>query len=88
MDTIFTTDKNNKKRYLDISVEEINEVWCIVKTTGQVNGKETKSMTEVPLGYDSATKRAKTMWKNANTKGYDRASHVGEQMGRSPEIHL
>ena len=68
MDTIFTTDKNNKKRYLDISVEEINEVWCIVKTTGQVNGKETKSMTEVPLGYDSATKRAKTIWKNANTK--------------------
>ena len=68
MDTIFTTDKNNKKRYLDISVEEINEVWCIVKTTGQVNGKETKSMIEVPLGYDSATKRAKTIWKNANTK--------------------
>ena len=68
MNTIFTTDKNNKKRYLDIRVEEINGVWCIVKATGHVGGKEVTSMTEVPLGFESATKRAKTMWKNANTK--------------------
>ena len=68
MNTIFTTDKNGKKRYLDIRVEEINGVWCIVKATGQVGGKEATSVTEVPLGFESATKRAKTMWKNANTK--------------------
>ncbi len=68
MNTIFTTDKNGKKRYLDIHVEEINDVWCIVKATGQVGGKEVTSMTEVPLGFESATKRAKTMWKNANTR--------------------
>lgn len=68
MNTIFTTDKNGKKRYLDIRVEEINDVWCIVKATGQVGGKEATSVTEVPLGFESATKRAKTMWKNANTK--------------------
>ena len=68
MNTIFTTDKNGKKRYLDIRVEEINNVWCIVKATGQVGGKEATSVTEVPLGFESATKRAKTMWKNANTK--------------------
>jgi hypothetical protein len=67
MDTIFTTDKNGKKRYLDIRVEEINDVWCIVKATGQVGGKETKSVTEVPLGYDSAMKRAKTVWKIARS---------------------
>ena len=68
MKTIFTTDKNGMKRYLDIRVEEINGVWCIVKATGQVGGKEATSVTEVPLGFESATKRAKTMWKNANTK--------------------
>jgi DNA ligase-1 len=68
MNTIFTTDKNNKRRYLDIRVEEIDNVWCIVKATGQVGGKEARSITEVPLGYESATKRATTMWKNANTK--------------------
>src|SRR5210317_1064394 len=68
MNTIFTTDKNGKKRYLDIRVEEINGVWCIVKATGQVGGKEATSVTEVPLGFESATKRAKTMWKNANIK--------------------
>lgn len=68
MNTIFTTDKNGKKRYLDIRVEEINDVWCIVKATGQVGGKEAKSITEVPLGYESALKRAKTMWNNAKTK--------------------
>ena len=59
MNTIFTTDKNGKKRYLDIRVEEINDVWCIVKATGQVGGKEAKSITEVPIGYESALKRAK-----------------------------
>lgn len=52
MNTIFTTDKNNKKRYLDIRVEEINGVWCIVKATGHVGGKEVTSMTEVPLGFE------------------------------------
>ncbi len=68
MDTIFTTDKNGKKRYIDIRVEERGECWCIVKASGQVGGKEAISVTEVPLGYESAVKRANTVWKNLNTK--------------------
>ncbi len=68
MNTIFTTDKNGKKRYIDIRVEERGECWCIVKASGQVGGKEATSVTEVPLGYESAVKRANTMWKNLNIK--------------------
>ncbi len=68
MNTIFTTDKNNKKRYIDIRVEKRGECWCIVKASGQVGGKEATSVTEVPLGYESAVKRANTMWKNLNIK--------------------
>ena len=67
MNTIFTTDKNGKKRYIDIRVEERNGCWCIVKASGQVGGKEATSVTEVPLGYESAVKRANTVWKNLNT---------------------
>jgi DNA ligase-1 len=68
MNTIFTTDKNGKKRYIDIRVEEQNGCWCIVKASGQIGGKEATSVTEVPLGYESAVKRANTIWKNLNTK--------------------
>lgn len=97
MNTIFTTDKNGKKRYLDIRVEEINGVWCIVKATGQVGGKEATSVTEVPLGFESATKRAKTMWKNANTKATailpmlankweDRKNYISEPFYVQPKL--
>ena len=68
METIFTKDKNDRDRFLDIRVEEIDGCWCILKTTGIVGGKESISTTQVPLGYESATKRAKTMWKNQKTK--------------------
>jgi DNA ligase-1 len=68
METIFTKDKSGRDRFLDIRVEEIDGCWCILKTTGIVGGKESISTTQVPLGYESATKRAKTMWKNQKTK--------------------
>ena len=63
METIFTKDKTGRDRFLDIRVEEIDGCWCILKTTGIVGGKESISTTQVPLGYESATKRAITMWK-------------------------
>ena len=68
METIFTKDKSGRDRFLDIRVEEIDGCWCILKTTGIVGGKESISTTQVPLGYESATQRAKTMWKNQKTK--------------------
>ena len=97
MNTIFTTNKNGKKRYLDIHVEKIKDTWCIVKLTGQVGGKESKSVIEVPLGYESAMKRANTMWKNANTKATtilpmlankwsEREQHISEPFYVQPKL--
>lgn len=97
MNTIFTTDKNSRKRYIDIRVEERDGCWCIVKASGQVGGKESISVTEVPLGYESATKRAKTVWKNLNTKATtilpmlankweDRENYISEPFYVQPKI--
>lgn len=97
MDRIFTTNKNGKTRYIDIRVEERDECWCIIKASGQVGGKESISITEVPLGYESAVKRAKTVWKNLNTKATtvlpmlankwgDRENYISEPFYVQPKI--
>ena len=65
METIFKTDKNGRQRYFDISVESVSDGTArIIKKTGLVGGKESISIIDVKLGYDSALKRAKTMWEN------------------------
>ena len=77
MNTIFTTDKNGKKRYLDIRVEEINGVWCIVKATGQVGGKEATSVTEVPLGL-RCDEACEDHVEECEHQGDGHSSYVGE----------
>ena len=65
METIFKTDKNGYQRYTSIRVEKLKDGTAnIIKATGVVDGKESISTTHVPRGYESALKRAKTMWKN------------------------
>ena len=65
METIFKTDKNGNQRYTSIRVQKLKDGTAnIIKATGVVDGKESISTTHVPLGYESALKRAKTIWKN------------------------
>jgi len=68
METIFKTDKNGNQRYTSIRVQKLKDGTAnIIKATGVVDGKESISTTHVPLGYESALKRAKTIWKNLQT---------------------
>ena len=70
MDTIFKTDTHGRQRMFDIHVECLPDGTAnIVKTTGLVEGKKVKSVTHVPLGYESAKKRALTIWKNKQESG-------------------
>jgi len=96
METIFKTDKNGKKRYFDISVNKLPDGTAnIVKKTGMVGGKESVSTIHVKLGYDSALKRAKTMWENQKeililpmlaNKWEDRHKYISEPFYVQPKI--
>jgi len=69
METIFKTDSLGRQRMFDIRVDKLPDGTAnIVKTTGLVDGKKQTSVIHVPLGYDSALKRATTMWKNQQEK--------------------
>lgn len=70
MDTIIKTDAHGRERMFDIRIERLRDGTAnIVKTTGLVEGKKQTSITHVPLGYESAKKRALTMWKNQRDAG-------------------
>jgi len=96
METIFKTDKNGKQRYFDISVEKIPDGTAnIIKKTGMVGGKEQVSTIHVKLGYESALKRAKTMWENQKeipilpmlaNKWEDRHKYITEPFYVQPKI--
>jgi len=96
METIFKTDKNGKKRYFGISVEKLSDGTAnIIKKTGMVGGKESVSTIHVKLGYDSALKRAKTMWENQKeipilpmlaNKWEDRQKYISEPFYVQPKI--
>ena len=65
METVFKTDSKGRKRYIIIDVEKLDDGTAnIIKKSGLVGGKESMSVTHVKLGYDSALKRATTMWEN------------------------
>ena len=96
METIFKTDKNGKKRYFNISVEKLaDDTANIIKKTGMVGGKESVSIIHVKLGYDSALKRARTMWENQKeipilpmlaNKWEDRHKYISEPFYVQPKI--
>ena len=96
MDTIFKTDARGRQRMFDIRVDRLRDGTAnIVKTTGLVDGKKQTSVIHVPLGYDSAVKRAKTMWKNQHETGVlpmlahkyeDRKRYVAEPMYVQPKL--
>lgn len=96
METIFKTDKNGKQRYFDISVEKMPDGTAnIIKKTGMVGGKEQVSTIHVKLGYESALKRAKTMWENQKeipilpmlaNKWEDRHKYISEPFYVQPKI--
>lgn len=70
MDTIIKIDSRGRERMFDIRVDRLRDGTAnIVKTTGLVDGKKQTSIIHVPLGYDSAVKRATTMWKNQKETG-------------------
>jgi ATP-dependent DNA ligase len=70
MDTIFKTDNLGRERMLDIIVQRLPDGTAnIVKTSGLVTGKKSVTTTHVPLGIESANKRAMTMWKNEKYQG-------------------
>ena len=71
MERLIRKDKNGKRRFTDIHVEDLgNGTADIVKTSGMVGSdKVTVSRTNVTTGYEKALIRAKTMWNNENTKG-------------------
>lgn len=96
METIFKTDSNGRQRYFDISVEKLPDGTAqIVKKTGMVGGKESVSTIHVKLGYDSALKRARTMWENQKEvpvspmlahKWEERQKHITEPFYIQPKI--
>lgn len=96
METIFKTDKNGKQRYFNIHVERLSDGTAnIIKKTGMVGGKEQVSTIHVKLGYDSALKRAKTMWENQKevpilpmlaNKWEDRHKYITEPFFVQPKI--
>ena len=71
MERLIREDKNGKKRFTDIHVEDLGDGTAdIVKTSGMIGSdKTTVSRTNVTTGYEKALARAKTMWNNENTKG-------------------
>ena len=96
METIFKTDKNGNQRYTSIRVQKLKDGTAnIIKATGVVDGKESISTTHVPLGYESALKRAKTIWKNLQTpdvmpmlanKWDDRKKYISEPFYVQPKL--
>ena len=96
METIFKTDKNGNQRYTSIRVEKLEDGTAnIIKATGVVDGKESISTTHVPLGYESALKRAKTIWKNLQVpdvmpmlanKWDDRKRYISEPFYVQPKL--
>src|SRR6056300_824449 len=71
MERLIREDKNGRKRFTDITVEDLGDGTAdIVKTTGMVGSDKTiVSRTNVKTGYEKALARAQTMWNNENTKG-------------------
>lgn len=96
MDTIIKTDAQGRERTFDIRVERLRDGTAnIIKTTGLVEGKKSTSVTHVPLGYESAKKRALTMWKNQQDAGVlpmlahkyeDRKRYVKEPFYVQPKL--
>ena len=70
MERLIREDKNGRKRFTDIRVEDLGDGTAdIVKTTGMVGSEKViESRTHVKTGYEKALARAKTMWNNENTK--------------------
>lgn len=70
MERLIRVDKNGKRRFTDIRVEDLgNGTADIVKTTGMVGSdKVIESRTNVKTGYEKAMARAKTMWNNEKIK--------------------
>lgn len=70
MDTIIKTDAHGRERIFNIRVDRLRDGTAnIVKTTGLVDGKKITSTIHVPLGFNSASKRAMTIWKNKQESG-------------------
>ena len=70
MERLIREDKNGRKRFTDIRVEELSDGTAdIVKTSGMVGSEKViESRTNVKTGYEKALIRARTMWKNEKTK--------------------
>ena len=70
MERLIKEDKNGRKRFTDIRVEELSDGTAdIVKTTGMVGSEKViESRTNVKTGYEKALMRARTMWNNEKTK--------------------
>lgn len=96
MNTIFKTDANGRERMFNIHVEKLRDGTAnIVKTTGLVDGKKQTSVIHVPLGYNSALKRAQTIWTNQHNKDIlpmlahkyeDRMRYVNEPLYVQPKL--
>ena len=71
MERLIREDKNGRRRYTDIHVEDLGDGTAdIVKTSGVLGSDKTVvSRTNVKTGYEKALARAKTMWTNEKTKG-------------------
>ena len=71
MERLIREDKNGRRRYTDIHVEDLGDGTAdIVKTSGVLGSDKTVvSRTNVKTGYEKALARAKTMWTNERTKG-------------------
>jgi len=70
MDTIIKIDSQGRERMFNIRVDRLRDGTAnIVKTSGLVDGKKQTSVIHVPLGYESAIKRANTIWKNQKESG-------------------
>lgn len=70
MERLIRQDKHGRDRYIDITVEDLeNGTADIVKISGIVGSdKCVESRTNVKTGYEKALKRAQTMWNNEKTK--------------------
>jgi DNA ligase-1 len=70
MERLIREDKNGRRRFTDIRVEDLgNGTADIVKTTGMVGSdKVIESRTNVKTGYEKALARAQTMWNNEKIK--------------------
>ena len=99
MERLIREDKMGRKRFTDITVEDLGDGTAdIVKTTGMVGSdKVTKSRTNVKTGYEKALKRAQTMWNNENTrstqilpmlanKWEDRKKYISEPFYVQPKL--